>query len=569
MSTNTNSKEGDPVLFWGCFIALITTAFAFITRAFLVNDPGFWPKDFGFDIVQGQELFGAGIWPFAISIIVFSLIIDRIGYKVAMIFSFVCYVIYSACALKAYGMVSGLEGEALKESQAGAWEWLYWGSVILGLGNGTVEAFINPVVATMYKREKTKWLNILHAGWPGGLVIGGLLTLALGAHAAEDWRILIYLIAGPAIVYLIMLMGKDFPENERVSSGVSYKEMLAEFGVIGAAIAGFLICKQLGMVFDWSDGIVYGLLIASVAAYGFYCQSLGRPLLIFLCIIMMPLATTELGTDGAITGIMLEPMQEAGWSPLWVLIYTSAIMTILRFFFAGPIVKKLTPIGLLAVSAGLAVVGLFLLSTAEGMFVIFASATLYGLGKTFFWPTTLGVVSEQCPKGGALTLNAIAGIGMLTVGIVGGPLIGKMQEDSAIAALTDKKADVVEKVSVKREYFLGEYTAVDAEKVAGLDDVDEVETIVKEAKQSALANVTVFPAFMLVCYIALGVYFKGRGGYKAVELDANDGADSQNEDSDVTDDAGSSDEDSESSGNDSPDDSSADSPDDDSGKKDG
>jgi MFS family permease len=447
------------------------------------------------------------------------------------------------------------------------------------LGNGTVEAFINPVVATMYKREKTKWLNILHAGWPGGLVIGGLLTLALGAHAAEDWRILIYLIAGPAIVYLIMLMGKEFPENERVSSGVSYKEMLAEFGVIGAAIAGFLICKQLGMVFGWSDGIVYGLLIASVAAYGFYCQSLGRPLLIFLCIIMMPLATTELGTDGAITGIMLEPMQEAGWSPLWVLIYTSAIMTILRFFFAGPIVKKLTPIGLLAVSAGLAVVGLFLLSTAEGMFVIFASATLYGLGKTFFWPTTLGVVSEQCPKGGALTLNAIAGIGMLTVGIVGGPLIGKMQEDSAIAALTDKKADVVEKVSVKREYFLGEYTAVDAEKVAGLDEdqdpekesaiVSEVKTIVKEAKQSALANVTVFPAFMLVCYIALGFYFKGRGGYKAVELDANDGADSQNEDSDVTDDAGSSDEDSESSGNDSPDDSSADSPDDDSGKKDG
>lgn len=579
MSTNTNSKEGDPVLFWGCFIALITTAFAFITRAFLVNDPGFWPKDFGFDIVQGQELFGAGIWPFAISIIVFSLIIDRIGYKVAMIFSFVCYVIYSACALKAYGMVSGLEGEALKEAQAGAWEWLYWGSVILGLGNGTVEAFINPVVATMYKREKTKWLNILHAGWPGGLVIGGLLTLALGAHAAEDWRILIYLIAGPAIVYLIMLMGKEFPENERVSSGVSYKEMLAEFGVIGAAIAGFLICKQLGMVFGWSDSIVYGLLIASVAAYGFYCQSLGRPLLIFLCIIMMPLATTELGTDGAITGIMLEPMQEAGWSPLWVLIYTSAIMTILRFFFAGPIVKKLTPIGLLAVSAGLAVVGLFLLSTAEGMFVIFASATLYGLGKTFFWPTTLGVVSEQCPKGGALTLNAIAGIGMLTVGIVGGPLIGKMQEDSAIAALTDKKADVVEKVSVKREYFLGEYTAVDAEKVAGLDEdqdpekesaiVSEVKTIVKEAKQSALANVTVFPAFMLVCYIALGFYFKGRGGYKAVELDANDGADSQNEDSDVTDDAGSSDEDSESSGNDSPDDSSADSPDDDSGKKDG
>ena len=83
-----------------------------------------WPSDFGFDTVKGQELFGAGIWPFAISIIVFSLIIDRIGYKVAMIFSVVCYVIYSALALKAYGMVNapGLEGEALKAAQEAAGE---------------------------------------------------------------------------------------------------------------------------------------------------------------------------------------------------------------------------------------------------------------------------------------------------------------------------------------------------------------------------------------------------------------------------------------------------------------
>jgi len=76
-----SNKESEPdmKLFWGCFIALITTAFAFITRAFLVNAEPFWPSTFGLDQVQGQELFGAGIWPFAISIIVFSLIIDNIG----------------------------------------------------------------------------------------------------------------------------------------------------------------------------------------------------------------------------------------------------------------------------------------------------------------------------------------------------------------------------------------------------------------------------------------------------------------------------------------------------------
>jgi len=523
MSTDTNSKEGDPVLFWGCFIALITTAFAFVTRTFLVNDPGFWPEDFGFDTVQGQELFGAGIWPFAISIIVFSLIIDRIGYKVAMIFSFVCYAAYSYCAIHAYGMVSGLEGEALKKAQAGAWDWLYWGSVILGLGNGTVEAFINPVVATMYKRDKTKWLNILHAGWPGGLVIGGLLTIALASQVAADWRILIYLIAGPSVIYLVMLMGKEFPENERVSSGVSYKDMLAEFGVAGALIASFLIFKQLGDVFGWEDAAVYFLISVSIVFYGVYCQSLGRPLLIFLCVIMMPLATTELGTDGAITGIMQEPMKAAGWDPLWVLIYTSGIMMVLRFFFAGPIVEKLTPIGLLTISAALAVVGLYMLSSAAGMTAIFIFATLYGLGKTFFWPTMLGVVSEQCPKGGALTLNAIAGIGMLTVGIVGGPLIGKMQEDSAKSAI-EREGDkgAYAKISVDRTYFLGDYTAIDEEKLKALpkEDKEKVEKIAKRGKQSALANITVFPIMMLLAYIGLAYYFKRQGGYKAVDLDS-------------------------------------------------
>ena len=83
----------------------------------------------------------------------------------------------------------------------------------MGLGNGTVEAFINPVVATMFHKEKTKWLNILHAGWPGGLVIGGLLTIMLGDQAANDWRILIYLIAIPAIVFLIMLIMMSMIKN--------------------------------------------------------------------------------------------------------------------------------------------------------------------------------------------------------------------------------------------------------------------------------------------------------------------------------------------------------------------
>lgn len=522
MSNENNKSSADMFLFWGCFVALITTAFAFITRAFLCNDPAFWQASFGIDNVRAGELFGAGVWPFAISIIIFSLIIDRIGYKTAMIFSFVCYVLYAALAMAAYGAVAGVEGDGLKDARATAWNYLYIGSIILGLGNGTVEAFINPVVATMFQKEKTKWLNILHAGWPGGLVLGGLLTIGLGEYAAKDWRILVWLIAIPAIIFLVMLIKANFPVNERVASGTSYKEMLAEFGALGALLAGALIFGQLGLVLGWGAVVTWGLVAVATIGYGVYCQSIGRPILIFLCLIMMPLATTELGTDGAITGIMETPLKDADWHPLWVLIYTSAIMAVLRFWFAGPIVQKLTPIGLLMVSAALAIVGLFFLSTAEGFAMIFVFATLYGFGKTFFWPTMLGVVSEQCPKGGALTLNAIAGIGMLTVGIVGQPLIGKMQEDSAKNAF---EAAEYEKISKSDSYLLGEYTAIDGDKVKALGEEKEKEINkkVSVAKQGALANITIFPLVMLICYIALFVYFKGRGGYKTVELSGDGG----------------------------------------------
>lgn len=521
---NETAQKPSLYIFWGCFIALITTAFAFITRAFMINTQAMWPSDFGLDKVQAQELFGSGIWPFAISIILFSLVIDKIGYRVAMIFSFVCYLIYAALALLAYAAVNveGLESAELAIAQAKGLRLLTIGSIILGLGNGTVEAFINPVVATMFNRNKTQWLNILHAGWPGGLVLGGLITLLLGTAAQDDWRLLIYIIAIPAIVYLVMLLGAKFPVSERVSSGATYKDMLGEFGMIGAFIASFLIFRQLGDVFQLPSWMVWAAIIAAVIGYGAYCKSVGRPLMIFLCIIMMPLATTELGTDGAITGIMEKPMAARGLSPLWVLIYTSAIMMVLRFF-AGPVVRALTPLGLLASCSALAIVGLYWLSSVETFLTIFLAATLYGVAKTYFWPTMLGVVAEQFPKGGAVTLNAIAGIGMLTVGIIGGPLIGAMQEDSAKVALMEKSPGLYEDISKESTYFLGDYTAVDDEKVAALEPEksQEVTETVESAKQGALAKVTIFPVFMLVCYIGLVLYFKSKGGYTAVHAGAD------------------------------------------------
>jgi len=166
------------------------------------------------------------------------------------------------------------------------------------------------------------------------------------------------------------------------------------------------------------------------------------------------------------------------------------------------------------------------LSTAKGLFMVFACATLYGFGKTFFWPTMLGVVSEQCPKGGALTLNAIAGIGMLTVGILGGPVIGKLTEDSIRDTIDKESPGVYETISKKDSYFLGGYTAVDNEKVAAIDDEKQKTAIgeqIQTGKQGSLARVAIFPLFMLACYIGMIFYFKGRGGYKPVELGAGGG----------------------------------------------
>jgi MFS family permease len=517
--------SGQKTIFWGCFIALVTTSFAFVSRITLCNVR--FGSEFNLDSVKIGELIGAGIWPFAISIILFSLVIDRIGYKVAMFFSFACFALYLLLACLAYGRIAGVEGAELAEAQKSGYNLLYLASIILALGNGTVEAFINPVVASMFSREKTKWLNILHAGWPGGLVFCGIATIALEETLTKgDWRIVVGLVGLPAVVYLAMLAAAKFPKSENEAAGVSYRQMLGEFGAFGAFVAFGLIFMQLGQVFGWSEGglqYVAPVLTAAVTvAFGIYTRSFGRPILAFLIIIMMPLATTEIGTDAWISGLMEKPMEEVGRNPVWVLVYTSAIMMVLRFF-AGPIVHSLSPIGLLIASSVLAISGLYALSLcgSAGLAMIFVAATLYGFGKTFFWPTMLGVTAEQCPKGGALTLNAISGIGMIAVGVLGTPYIGFLQERTTSTELVATAEAAAGEVLTEKNYLGISYKAIDPVKEAAVAD-ETAKTAIAAARKSgqfdALAKMALFPSFMLACYVVLHLYFKSTGGYKVQSL---------------------------------------------------
>jgi len=514
-----NIKQ-DKILFWGCFIALITTSYAFISRMILCG--GQFITDFGLDKVAAGELAGAGIWPFGVSIILFSLFIDRIGYKIAMIFSFVCYLAYSALAFAAYRSIHGLAGADLLAGQKSGYQLLYWGSIILGLGNGAVEAYINPMVTTMFHRDKTKWLNRLHAGWPGGLVLGGLCTIYIASRQITDWRLTLGLILVPAFLFFFILIGRQFPKSEREQAGVGYLDMLKELGAFGALVGFGLVFAQIGQVFSWSSWIVWTLTGGVTLAFAIATKSFGRPLLAFLIIIMMPQATTEWGTDAWISSLMEAPMQAAGHNAAWVLVYTSAIMVVLRFS-AGPFIHKLSPPGLLAACSALAIAGLMALSKTNGatMIVIFGAATLYGIGKTFFWPTILGLTSEQCPRGGTLTLNAMGGIGMLAVGILGVPFIGYLQESSATAKLEATNPALYQSVTEQKQYLLGNYRAIDPVKSAAVTDESSKQAVASATvtgQFSALGKMALFPGFMLVCYLGLIAYFRSQGGYRPKEI---------------------------------------------------
>ncbi|MDF2378380.1 MAG: MFS transporter [Verrucomicrobiales bacterium] len=497
--TDTEKKK----LFWACFIALVATSFVFGLRANIIGD---WQKDFGLSEADKGTILGVGLWPFAISIIVFSLIIDYIGYKTAAYFAMGCHVASLLLTLFADGATA-----------------LYWSVFLIAIANGTVEAFINPVVATIYNKEKAKWLNILHAGWPAGLALGALTAILLGE---ASWQLKYVMCFIPVVIYAVMIIPRKFPVNERVEANVSYREMLSQVGGVGFFIITWLLVLGTSQILASLNPelVVSGtvaLIVAAIAgaAAWIYTKTPGHWMFLLVLLTMGPLATTELGTDSWMPDLLQADFTAAQAG--WIFIYISTIMTILRFY-AGPIVHKFSAIGLLVISAIIAIIGLLFLSKAAGI-VIIVAATVYALGKTFLWSTTLGLVAEQFPKGGALTLNGVSAVGVLGMGILGAPIMGGLQDRGIDQDLRANHPAMYEKVvSAPRELpFLGATPGVDEDKVRELLTDAEKETLREVRypnKKAAFLQVAVLPTFMLICYLILFFYFKSKGGYKPVEL---------------------------------------------------
>jgi len=502
-STNTTefSDRQRTSLFRACFIALTATSFGFAIRAMLITE---WGSAFNLSKTQMGEIMGVGLWPFAVSIILFSLIIDKIGYGKAMIFGFVCHIISVIITITATG-----------------YNMLYLGTFIFALGNGTIEATINPIVATLYKENKAKWMNILHAGWPGGMVISGILAMSMGPQV--KWQLKIALLLIPMLLYGILLLRKKFPVHERIVAGVSFKEMLKEVGILGALIIISLMVFEVGNFFNASLILKIIIIVIFVGAFGVYVRALGRPLFIFLLLIMFPLATTELGTDSWIVDLMSKEMGKMGLQAGWILVYTAAIMTIFRSA-AGPLLRIFKPIGLLIFCSIVAAIGLFSLSLATGI-LIFVVATIYGFAKAYFWPTMMGIAGERFPRGGALTINMITAVGMIGVGIVGAVFLGFVQDtetDRKILAFDqDEQTELhTEYVTVEKKSLFGDYMSLDMDRLesAPEDDKNIVSDIQLNAQKSALKMVAILPLIMLVCFIILLLYFRSIGGYKSITL---------------------------------------------------
>lgn len=512
-SIATGNSFNNMLLFWASFFTLIAAGMGFAIRGDIIGD---WGRQFGFTQTELGLITGQPLLAFGLTIILFSFFSDLFGYGTLMIIAFLFHALSIALTLAAPFAFQSYGKE-------GAYWCLCLGAWSFSFGNGTCEAVINPLTAALFPQNKTHWLNILHAGWPGGLVLGALVNLGLNqlpnfGYASVGWQVRWGIVLAPMLLYALMMVGRPFPKSEAHVSGVSLGSMVL---------------------------------------------TLFAPLLVFLFLIHAMVGYVELGTDSWIQNITNTVLRDKTMA-LVAFIWTNVLMFTLRFF-AGPIVHKISPVGLLFGSAVLGTTGLVLLGLpmTDTAVLWFLAVTIYGIGKTFYWPTMLGVISERFPRGGSIALGVSGGIGMISAGVFGGPIIGYQQDYAASTELKQTSAPAYDRY--KSDAPTAPLPVLP--KVAGLDnaklgvlkddgkqlaidfalepdnkslvalknwwdtqgqpnvasDEKTVGAAELEGGKKALLWTAVVPAVMAVCYLLLIGIFAAMGGYKQVHIDHEDG----------------------------------------------
>jgi len=457
-------------LLFACFMTLIAAGVGFAVRSGVLGE---WERMFGFSKTEMGTVTGMGFVGFGIVIILSSFITDRVGYKTLLVLAFLLHLI----SFIGTAAAAGVYAEHGKEA---TYQLLKWSMFLFAVANGFCEAVINPLVATLYPDRKTHYLNILHAGWPGGIVVGGVLAWCFVGEGAAlthlRWEIPMAFFILPTLIYGWLVIREEFPVSEARAAGLSYSRMLAAFA---------------------------------------------SPMLVMLLVLHACIGYVELGTDSWIANIMENVSSFKG---ILFLVYTAGLMFVLRFF-AGPIVERINPLGLLLTSSVIACIGLYGLGSSTGGTLIFVALTLYGIGKTFLWPTMLGVVGERFPHGGALTMGMIGGVGMLSAGLLGGPGIGYTQDLRASQHLVAESPEAYERVRVenpRRFLLFDEVYGLDATRIESLDpddpDVALAQAAAFDGGRSALRTTAVIPALMAIGYLLLLLWFRSRGGYKPIQL---------------------------------------------------
>ena len=313
------------------------------------------------------------------------------GFPVATIFGGFLYNLLGAKKLMIIAFFSHILGLVMT-IYAGGFTTLLVSSFFIGFANGSVEAACNPLIADMYSNNRTTMLNKFHVWFPGGIVIGSL-TSKFMTDVGLGWQPQIAIMLIPTFIYGYLFLKEEFPKSQHIETNTALN-----------------------------------------------IESIFTPLFIFIAICMTLTATVELGTQQWLSPLL----EKSGASPMLILALVTGIMALGRYF-AGPVIHKLNPIGVLFLSAIITTVAIFMMSKVDGQMLYVASA-LFALGVCYFWPTMIGFVSEYLPKTGALGMSLVGGAGMFATGIWN-PVIGSwLDEEKQIAlnaGITQDAAEVV------------------------------------------------------------------------------------------------------------------------------